>query len=166
MSFTTFDPATGEAIAEIATTTRAELDAAVVDAQAAQRLWAMRSGTERGRILHTASRLLREAMPALAELECRDTGKPIAEARSVDVTSAADALEYFAGVAATVRGDHHDLGNAFVYTRREPLGVCAGIGAWNYPLQIAAWKAAPALACGNAMIFKPSELTPLTAMKL
>src|SRR6185437_6159793 len=63
-------------------------------------------------------------------------------------------------------GHHYDMGPAFVYTRREPLGVCAGIGAWNYPLQIAAWKAAPALACGNAMIFKPSELTPLTAPRL
>lgn len=166
MSFTTFDPATGEAIAEIATTSRAELDAAITQAQAAQHLWAARSGTERGRILHKASRLLRDALPALAELEVRDTGKPIAEARSVDINSAADAIEYFAGVAATVHGDHHDLGNAFVYTRREPLGVCAGIGAWNYPLQIAAWKSAPALACGNAMIFKPSELTPLTAVKL
>ncbi len=73
----------------------------------------------------------------------------------------------FAGVAASIAGEHLDLGpGAFGYTRREPLGVVAGIGAWNYPLQIACWKSAPALACGNAMIFKPAELTPLTAVKL
>ena len=81
--------------------------------------------------------------------------------------SGADCLEYFAGLAAGIAGEHLDLGPpAFGYTRREPLGVVAGIGAWNYPLQIACWKSAPALACGNAMIFKPAELTPLTALKL
>ena len=81
--------------------------------------------------------------------------------------SGADCLEYFAGIAAGLSGEHIDLGpSAFGYTRREPLGVVAGIGAWNYPLQIACWKAAPALACGNAMIFKPAELTPLSAVKL
>ena len=81
--------------------------------------------------------------------------------------SGADCLEYFAGLAPALSGEHLDLGpQAFGYTRREPLGVVAGIGAWNYPLQIACWKAAPALACGNAMIFKPAELTPLTAVKL
>ncbi len=81
--------------------------------------------------------------------------------------SGADCLEYYAGVAATIAGEHIDLGpSAFGYTRREPLGVVAGIGAWNYPIQIACWKSAPALACGNAMIFKPAELTPLTALEL
>jgi betaine-aldehyde dehydrogenase len=85
----------------------------------------------------------------------------------VDVTSGAECLEYYAGLAAGIAGEHLDLGAAaFGYTRREPLGVVAGIGAWNYPLQIACWKSAPALACGNAMIFKPAELTPLTALKL
>ena len=95
-----------------------------------------------------------------------DTGKPIAEAIAVDVLSGADCIEYFAGAAATIHGEHVDLGGSWGYTRREPLGVCAGIGAWNYPLQIACWKSAPALACGNAMVFKPAELTPLTAMEL
>lgn len=81
--------------------------------------------------------------------------------------SGAECLEYYGGLAASIAGEHLDLGPAaFGYTRREPLGVVAGIGAWNYPLQIACWKAAPALACGNAMIFKPAELTPLTAIKL
>src|SRR5690606_33935773 len=99
-------------------------------------------------------------------LEVLDTGKPIAEALEVDVASGADCIEYFAGAAATLHGDHYDLGSNFAYTRREPLGVCAGIGAWNYPIQIACWKSAPALACGNAMVFKPAELTPLTALEL
>src|SRR5699024_9391208 len=79
----------------------------------------------------------------------------------------ADADDYYGGLAASLHADHCDLGGgAFAYTRREPLGVCAGIGAWNYPLQIACWKAGPALACGNAMVFKPAELTPLTAIRL
>src|SRR4029077_20503045 len=74
---------------------------------------------------------------------------------------------YYGGLAAGIAGEHLDLGTqAFGYTRREPLGVVAGIGAWNYPLQIACWKSAPALACGNAMLFKPAELTPLTAIRL
>jgi betaine-aldehyde dehydrogenase len=100
-------------------------------------------------------------------LECLDTGKPIQETISVDVLSGADCIEYYAGLARTISGEHVDLGSAaFGYTRREPLGVVGGIGAWNYPIQIACWKSAPALACGNAMIFKPAELTPLTAIEL
>jgi betaine-aldehyde dehydrogenase len=125
------------------------------------------TGAERGRVLQRAARLLRERNDALAELETRNTGKPIQETRAVDVISGAECLEYFGGLAAGLAGEHIDLGpKAFGYTRREPLGVVAGIGAWNYPLQIACWKSAPALACGNAMIFKPAELTPLTAIKL
>jgi betaine-aldehyde dehydrogenase len=118
-------------------------------------------------VLRRAAQLLRERNDELAELETRDTGKPIQETRVVDVLSGADCLEYFAALAASLAGEHIDLGpQAFGYTRREPLGVVAGIGAWNYPLQIACWKAAPALACGNAMIFKPAQLTPLSAVKL
>jgi len=83
-----------------------------------------------------------------------------------DAASGADCLEYFGNLAPTLTGEYIDLGGSFAYTKREPLGICAGIGAWNYPIQIACWKAAPALACGNAMIFKPSEVTPLTALKL
>ena len=134
---------------------------------AAQKAWAGRTAAERGRVLQRAARLLRERNDELAELETRNTGKPIQETRAVDVLSGAECLEYYAGVAAGLAGEHLDLGpKAFGYTRREPLGVVAGIGAWNYPLQIACWKSAPALACGNAMIFKPAELTPLTAVKL
>jgi betaine-aldehyde dehydrogenase len=111
--------------------------------------------------------LLTQRNDELARLETQDTGKPIQETIAVDVLSGADCIEYFAGLARTIAGEHHDLGpGAFGYTRREPLGVVAGIGAWNYPIQIACWKSAPALACGNAMIFKPAELTPLTAIEL
>ena len=139
----------------------------MANAREAQREWGRRSGTERGRVLRRAADLLRVRNAELAELETRDTGKPIQETSVVDVISGADCLEYYAGLAAGLAGEHLDLGRqAFGYTRREPLGVVAGIGAWNYPLQIACWKSAPALACGNAMIFKPASLTPLTAVKL
>ncbi|MDF5555153.1 aldehyde dehydrogenase family protein, partial [Vibrio parahaemolyticus] len=86
---------------------------------------------------------------------------------AVDITTGADVLEYYAGLAPSLQGEQQPLSDdQFFYTRREPLGICAGIGAWNYPIQIAMWKSAPALAAGNAMIFKPSEETPLTALKL
>jgi betaine-aldehyde dehydrogenase len=166
-SFKTINPATGEVLATIKVSGAAEIDAAVEAAQRAQRAWATKTGTERGRILHRAAEILRSRNAQLAELETRDTGKPIQETNVVDVVSGADCFEYFAGVAPTIAGEHLDLGAAaFGYTRREPIGVVAGIGAWNYPLQIACWKSAPALACGNAIIFKPADLTPLTAMKL
>ena len=90
----------------------------------------------------------------------------IQETTVADATSGADALEYFAGLAPTVTGETVPLGRDFVYTVREPLGVCVGIGAWNYPTQIACWKGAPALAFGNAMVFKPSETTPLCTLKV
>jgi betaine-aldehyde dehydrogenase len=165
--FTTLNPATGETLATIPIAGPAEVDAAVARATLAQKQWARLTGTERGRVLRRAVDLLRARNDDLARLETLDTGKPIQETSAVDVASGADAIEYFAGVAPTLAGEHFDLGpTAFGYTRREPLGVTAGIGAWNYPLQIACWKSAPALACGNAMIFKPAELTPLTAIEL
>jgi betaine-aldehyde dehydrogenase len=166
-SIRVINPATGERLAELAVDGAAEVDAAVGRARAAQRGWAALSGAARGRVLLRAAQLLRVRNDELAELESRNTGKPIAETRVVDVLSGAECLEYYGGLAGGIAGEHLDLGaGAFGYTRREPLGVVAGIGAWNYPLQIACWKAAPALACGNAMIFKPAELTPLTAIKL
>jgi betaine-aldehyde dehydrogenase len=165
--FTTVNPATGEVLATLSVAGPDAVEAAVRAARVAQPAWAALSGTERGRVLRRAADLLRTRNDELAELETRDTGKPIQETRVVDVVSGADCLEYFAGVAPTIAGEHLDLGAAaFGYTRREALGVVAGIGAWNYPLQIACWKSAPALACGNAMLFKPAELTPLTAQKL
>ena len=161
-SITSINPATGAVLAEVRVDGPREIDAAVASAEQAQRSWGAMSGAARARVLRRAADILRARNRELAELETRDTGKPIQETIAVDIASGADCLEYFAGLAASLAGEHFDLGpQAFGYTRREPLGVVAGIGAWNYPLQIACWKAAPALACGNAMLFKPAELTPL-----
>jgi betaine-aldehyde dehydrogenase len=165
-AFATLNPATGEVLANVQHAGAADVERAVGAARDAFGDWAAMTGAARGRVLKRAADLLRERRDELARLEVLDTGKPIAEATVVDVDSGADCLEYFGGVAAGIEGRHVDLGSAFVYTRREPLGVCVGIGAWNYPLQIACWKSAPALACGNSMVFKPSELTPVTAAKL
>src|SRR5699024_1382321 len=131
-------------------------------AERAFKMWSKTSPTERGRILKKAARIMRERNEEIVKVEVEDCGKPITESLTDDVLSSADAIEYFGGLAATLHGDYHDFGGNFAYTRREPLGVCAGIGAWNYPVQIAGWKSAPALACGNTMVFKPSENTPRT----
>jgi betaine-aldehyde dehydrogenase len=160
------NPATGERLGGIELAGPAEVEQAVAAAARGFARWSAMTGVERGRILARAASILRAHAAELARLEVLDTGKPIQEAKAVDVPSGADCIEFFAGLAATLHGAHHDLRNAFVYTRREPLGICVGIGAWNYPLQIACWKSAPALACGNAMLFKPAELTPTTAGRL
>ncbi len=165
-SFETLNPATGEILCRVQQAGAEDVEHAVASARRGFEAWSAMSGAERGRVLNRATRLLRERNEELARLEVLDCGKPIQEALAVDVLSGADCVEYFAGLAAGIHGQHFDLGSAFAYTRREPLGVCAGIGAWNYPIQIACWKSGPALACGNAMIFKPAELTPLTAAKL
>jgi betaine-aldehyde dehydrogenase len=164
--FQDINPANGEVIGLLNDSDAADVELAVSAAQRGFELWSAMTGAERGRVLHRAALLLRERNAELAALEVRDCGKPLQEALAVDVLSGADCLEYFAGAAATLAGAQYPLKNAFAYTRREPLGVCVGIGAWNYPIQIACWKSAPALAAGNAMIFKPSELTPTTALKL
>lgn len=159
-------PVTGAVIAQVHEATETVLETALAGAAAAQADWAARPPVERGRVLRRAADIIRARNRALSMLESRDTGKPLQETLVADATSGADALEYFGGYAATATGQSVALGSDFAYTRREPLGVCAGIGAWNYPTQIACWKAAPALAFGNAMVFKPSELTPLCALHL
>ena len=165
--FASINPATGEILGYVTAAGPSQVNAAVRAAQKGQAGWGAMTGTERARVLRRAAAILRSRNEELAELETRDTGKPIQETRVVDVASGADCFEYFAGLVQSLSGEHIDLGpQAFGYTRREPLGVVAGIGAWNYPLQIACWKAAPALACGNAMLFKPAELTPFSAVKL
>ena len=164
--FDSLNPATGRAYAAVHDASQTDVDAAVAAAQAGFLVWSAMSATERGRILRRAADILRSRNDELASLEVQDCGKPLQEALVVDVASGADCIEYFAGAAATLTGQQYPLKNAFAYTRKEPLGVCVGIGAWNYPIQIACWKSAPALAAGNAMIFKPSELTPATAVKL
>jgi betaine-aldehyde dehydrogenase len=166
-TFDTVDPATGETLATVQQASAADVDRAVQSARDGQREWAALTAMQRSRILRRAVEILRERNDELALLETRDTGKPIAETQAVDIVTGADVIEYYAGLATAIEGQQIPLRpSSFVYTRREPLGVCAGIGAWNYPIQIACWKSAPALAAGNAMIFKPSEVTPLTALKL
>lgn len=159
-------PATGEVIALLHAASRQTVDHAVEVAGRAQKVWGGLPGRERGRILRRAADLIRERNRALSELETLDTGKVLQETLVADAASGADCLEYFGGLAAGIEGIHVDLGGSFLYTRREPLGVVAAIGAWNYPIQIACWKAAAALAAGNSMIFKPAETTPLSALKL
>jgi betaine-aldehyde dehydrogenase len=166
-TFDTFNPATGEKLATVQQASAADIDRAVQSAREGQRKWAALTAMQRSRILRRAVELLRERNDELAQLEMLDTGKPIAETRAVDIVTGADVIEYYAGLATAIEGQQIPLrAESFVYTRREPLGVTAGIGAWNYPIQIACWKSAPALAAGNAMIFKPSEVTPLSASKL
>ncbi len=158
--------ATREVIASLHEADAGTIEAAVEGATAGAAVWAATSWAERGRVLRAAAAIIRERNHELSLLETLDTGKPLQETLVADAASGADCLEYFGCLAATMTGEYVDLGGSFTYTRREPLGVCVGIGAWNYPIQIACWKAAPALAAGNAMVFKPSEVTPLSALAL
>ena len=159
-------PAKNVVVARLHSATPSVIEAALASAVRAQKEWGALKPVVRGRVLRKAADIIRARNQELSEIETLDTGKPIQETLVADAASGADALEYFAGLAATMTGETIPLGGDFVYTIREPLGVCVGIGAWNYPTQIACWKAAPALAAGNAMIFKPSEITPLGALKL
>ena len=165
-TFDVINPATGKVIYQVEVADEKIKEQAIASAQRGFATWSAMSATQRSRILLKAVTLLRERNDELAKIEVLDTGKPWQEASVVDVESGADSIEFFAGLAPGIEGNQQSVDGDFYYTRREPLGICAGIGAWNYPLQIACWKAAPALACGNVMIFKPSEETPLGALKL
>jgi betaine-aldehyde dehydrogenase len=165
-TFDVINPATGKVIYKVEVADEKIKEQAIASAQRGFTTWSAMSATQRSRILLKAVVLLRERNDELAKIEVLDTGKPWQEASVVDVETGADSIEFFAGLAPGIEGNQQSVDGDFYYTRREPLGVCAGIGAWNYPLQIACWKAAPALACGNSMIFKPSEETPLGALKL
>jgi len=166
-TFVTRHPGNENVICEVEEAGKREIDEAVAAARAAFESWSQTPAAERGDILRRAATILRERNGELAELETLDTGKPIAETSAVDIITGAEVIEYFAGVAQSIHGQHIDLPPAaFAMIRREPLGVCAGIGAWNYPMQIAMWKSGPALACGNTMVFKPAQQTPLTTLQL
>ncbi|PLK69712.1 betaine-aldehyde dehydrogenase [Rhizobium sp. TH135] len=160
-------PATGEVIARLHAATPAIIEKAIASAKRAQKEWASWSPAVRGRVLKKAAEIMRERNRELSELETLDTGKPIQETIVADPTSGADSFEFFGGIIATaMNGSQIPLGGDWAYTKRVPLGVVVGIGAWNYPQQIACWKGAPALAAGNAIVFKPSEVTPLGALKI
>jgi len=166
-TFETRHPGNDQPICAVEISGQHEVDRAVSAASDAFESWSGTPAVERGAILRRAAGLLRERNQELAELETLDTGKPISETNAVDIITGAEVVEYFAGVAQSIHGQHVELSpQAFAMVRREPIGVCAGIGAWNYPIQIAMWKSGPALACGNTMVFKPAEQTPLTALKL
>ncbi|MDR9439927.1 MAG: betaine-aldehyde dehydrogenase [Halomonas sp.] len=166
-TFAVVNPFDGTRLAEVQQASKADVDTAVAAARKGQQAWAAMTGMERGRILNRAVALLRSRNDELAELETRNTGKPISETAAVDIVTGADVLEYYAGLAPAIEGSQIPLREtSFIYTRREPLGVIGAIGAWNYPIQIACWKSAPALAAGNAIVFKPSEVTPLTTLRL
>ncbi|MEL0076332.1 MAG: aldehyde dehydrogenase family protein, partial [Ilumatobacter sp.] len=165
-TFTTIHPGTNAVICEVEQAGQREVDAAVTSAREGFEVWSAMTAMERSRILRRAVQIIRERNDDLAALDTLDAGRPIAETTSVDVPTGADVIEFYAGVAPTLHGETLDFPGGFARMRREPLGVCAGIGAWNYPIQIAMWKSGLALACGNAMIFKPAEVTPLSALAL
>jgi betaine-aldehyde dehydrogenase len=157
------NPVTGEVIAEVEQTTPILLQKAVDASRSAQIIWASYTNQKRSQIMIKASQLLANSLEELTRLEVKDVGKVWSEAISADVPCGAEAYEFFGALAATMTGTSHRWADARGYTERVPLGICAGIGAWNYPTQIACWKSAPALAAGNAFILKPSEMTPYTA---
>lgn len=162
--FESIDPATGKSLCVIHTSSSDSIDASIKSAQDAFPAWSSTPPIERARILQRAVAILRERNDELARIETLDTGKAFSETSTVDIVTGADVLEYFANLVASggLNGESFKLRpSAWVYTSKEPLGVCAGIGAWNYPIQIALWKSAPCLAAGNCMVYKPSEFTSL-----
>ncbi|XP_064647687.1 4-trimethylaminobutyraldehyde dehydrogenase A-like [Lineus longissimus] len=164
--FDVFNPATGEQLCRIPTSAAKDVNQAVESGARAFQVWSQLSGSERGKFLTDAARLVRERRDVISATETMDVGKTITEARW-DIDGMADVLDFYASMARTISGEHITMPNgSFAYTRREPLGVCGGIGAWNYPFQMAVLKSAPALACGNTMVFKPAPLTPMTAVML
>ena len=167
-TFQSIDPATAKPLATIYTTSKSQLDDTIASAQAAFSQWSQTPPLQRSRVLLKAVALLRQRNDELALTETLDTGKAWSETSVVDVVTGTDVLEYYANfIASSDTGQHTRLRpDAYIMTTHEPLGVCAGIGAWNYPIQIALWKSAACLAAGNCMVYKPSEVTPLHANAL
>jgi acyl-CoA reductase-like NAD-dependent aldehyde dehydrogenase len=162
------NPATEEVIAEVAAADAADVDAAASAArQALDGSWGRMSARERGRLVRRLADRLMERADDIARLETVHNGKPISESRNIEIPAAAECFEYYAGWADKVMGETVPVkGNYLTYTLREPVGVVAAIVPWNFPLLLAAWKVAPALACGNTVILKPASQTPLTALAL
>ena len=168
-TFTTVDPSTGSAIAEVAQGGAADVDAAVAAARSALTGdWGALPAPRRERVLLELARLVEQHGAELAELEALDNGKPVKLARIVDVRLSVEHLRYYAGWPTKIAGQTVPVGMPamHVYTRREPVGVCGQIIPWNFPLLMAAWKIAPALAAGCTVVLKPAEQTPLTALRL
>ncbi|MFE9601650.1 aldehyde dehydrogenase family protein [Streptomyces hokutonensis] len=168
--FDTVDPATGAPHARCADADRTDVDEAVAAARAAldSPAWADLAPAERARILWRVGDLIDEHAEELAQLETLDQGQPIGVSRMVSVKVAAEHFRYYAGWVTKLYGETAPMSfpNVLQYTKREPVGVCALITPWNFPLMIASWKIAPALACGNTVIVKPAEQTPMTTVRL
>jgi aldehyde dehydrogenase (NAD+) len=169
-SFDTINPATGEALTQIAEASAADVDCAVLAARRAfedrNGAWRKLSASERGRLIWKLSDLVEKHIDEFAELETLDNGKPIFESRYVDMPMVIDVLRYYAGLATKIHGETVNTSeSAFTYTLREPVGVVGLIVPWNFPLLLASWKVGPALACGNTIVLKPAEQTPLTTLK-
>ncbi|MFC7440359.1 aldehyde dehydrogenase family protein [Laceyella putida] len=167
-TFTVYNPATGEPIAQVAKATRADVDRAVEAARAAltQGKWARWPASRRGQILTKIASIMRQRFQDLVELEVLNTGKALSAAKG-QVMQAIEDFELYAGAVTTIQGQTKPVPNGFFhYSVKEPVGVCAQIVPWNYPLMMAAWKVAPALAAGCTIILKPASLTPLTALAL
>ena len=165
--FATRDPATGETLAECALGSRADVDAAVAAARAAQPAWAALDPSRRARLLHTLALLIERDAAELAEIESRDVGKPLSEASTRDLPFTVSTWTCYAGWPTKILGTTNPAAaGVFTCTVREPLGVCAVITPWNFPLTIASWKIAPALACGNTVVHKPAPEAPMTALAL
>jgi len=165
------DPGTGAPLATLAAGDAADVDAAVGSARAAfDDSWGRLPPAARGRLLSEFAALVDDHADELATLEVLDAGKPLTEALYIDAAYTAETLRYYAGWATKLHGDvlpvSPAIGEAFVYTRREPLGVVGAIVPWNFPMLIASWKIGPALAAGNTVVLKPSEMTSLTAIRL
>ncbi|MDQ1525352.1 MAG: aldehyde dehydrogenase [Pyrinomonadaceae bacterium] len=167
-TFSTPNPSTGETLAEVAEADKADVDKAVAAARRAfEGKWGRMSARDRGRLLYKLSQLIESKSSELAALETADNGKPIKESTYIDLPGVVENFEYFAGWATKIEGETIPVpGQMFNYTLREPLGVCGQIIPWNFPLLMAAWKLAPALAAGNTIVLKPAEQTPVTAMEL
>jgi betaine-aldehyde dehydrogenase len=167
-TFKSPNPSTGETFAEVAEADKADVDKAVAAARKAyEGKWSKMSARDRGRLLYKLSQLIERDAAQLAELETRDNGKPIKESTYIDLPGVVENFEYFAGWATKIEGETIPVpGQMFNYTLREPVGVCGQIIPWNFPLLMAAWKLAPALAAGNTVVLKPAEQTPVTALEL
>jgi betaine-aldehyde dehydrogenase len=163
-----YDPSTEEIIAQVPDANSDDVNRAVVAAKAAfeDGPWATTTPQERGRVLFRLAEKIRQNSPMLAELECRNTGKPIVEAE-YDINDVATCFEYYGGLATKILGFVNPVpDNAVSLTLKEPVGVAGQIIPWNYPLLMAAWKLAPALAAGCTCVLKPAEQTPLTALEM
>jgi acyl-CoA reductase-like NAD-dependent aldehyde dehydrogenase len=166
-TFTSTDPATGELLAEVAEAETHDVNLAVSAARRAFETWRKTPAVERGRILRQIGQAISDRAAELAQLETRDCGKPIRETAGADIPFTASTFEYWGSLADKIEGTVVPVqGNFLNYVVREPIGVVGLIIPWNYPLLMAAWKLAPALACGNTAILKPAEQTPITAMEL